>query len=55
MNFNEEEIMQSISCYDIEEKRIEELCAEYDVSEAELVEALIAAVDDGTVDLSQYL
>ena len=47
--------MKSISCYDIEEQRIEELCEEYDISEPELIEALISAVDDGTVDLSQYI
>ena len=47
--------MQHISCYDIENDRIQELCDQYDVTEAELMEALIAAVDDGTVDLSLYL
>lgn len=47
--------MQSISCYDIEGDRIEELCDQYDITAAELIEALISAVDDGTVDLGDYL
>ena len=47
--------MMSINSYDIEGQRIEELCEEYDITEAELVEALINAVDDGTVDIGQYI
>ena len=47
--------MQSISCYDIENERIQELCEQYDATEAEIVEALIAAVDDGTVVLGDYI
>ena len=47
--------MQSISCYDIENDRIQELCEQYATTEAELIEALIAAVDDCTIDLSEYL
>ena len=47
--------MQQISCFDIEEQRIQELCEQYNTTEAELIEALLMAVDDGTVDLGTYL
>jgi len=47
--------MVHVSCYDIEEQRIQELCDEYDITEPELIEALIAAVDDGTINLADYV
>ena len=47
--------MQSLSCYDIEAKEIDKLCEEYDVSEAEIIEALISAVLAGDIDLGDYL
>ena len=47
--------MKSISVYDIEADKIEKLCDEYDTTSAELIEKFIMAVEDGDIDLKDYL
>lgn len=43
--------MQKIEVYTDDAERIENLCAEYDLSEATLIEILLDAVEDGDIDL----
>ena len=46
--------MQRISVYDIEAEQIEKICEERNTTEAELIEALLSAVEDGTINLEDY-
>lgn len=46
--------MQSINIYDIEYKKIEQICEERDTTPAELMEVLVSAIEDGTINLSDY-
>ena len=47
--------MNTISVYDIEAERIEQLCEKKDTTEAELIEALLDAVDAGDINIDDYL
>ncbi len=38
--------MQNILVYDVEAKRIDEICEKYDTTEAELIEVLLDNVSD---------
>ena len=42
--------MQNILIYDVEAKRIDKICDKYDVTEAELIEALLDNVTDDELD-----
>lgn len=42
--------MKKIYVYDSEEKRIDEICEKYDISEAELIEALLDNVTDEEIE-----
>ena len=42
--------MQNILIYDVEAKRIDEICDKYDVTEAELIEVLLDNVTDDELD-----
>lgn len=46
--------MQSINCYDIEADEITALCDEYDLSEPELIQALIDAVREGAINIEDW-
>ena len=47
--------MQSISCYDIEAKKIEDLCDRYDITEPELMEKLIEIIESDEVNLDDWI
>lgn len=47
--------MERIMVYDIEAKEIEKICADKDITEAELIEALISAVTAGDIDIDDYI
>lgn len=47
--------MKSITVYDIEAEKIEEICEKKDTTSAELIEALLQAVEDGEIELNDYL
>lgn len=42
--------MKKIYVYDSEEKRIDDICEKYDISEAELIEALLDNVTDEEIE-----
>ena len=42
--------MQNVLVYDIEAKRIDEICDKYDITEAELIETLLDNVSDEDLD-----
>ena len=42
--------MKTISIYDIEADRIDEICEKYDISEATLIEALLDNTTDEDLD-----
>lgn len=42
--------MQNILIYDVEAKRIDEICDKYDITEAELIEALLDNATDEDLD-----
>ena len=46
--------MTSISVYEVEAKRIEKICDDKDTTSAELIEALLDAVDNGDICLEDY-
>ena len=50
-----ETLMTTISVYDTDAKRIEDICEEYGVSTAELIEALLDVVKDEIIYLSEWL
>ena len=47
--------MKNITVYDIEENKIEKLCNEYDITEAELIEALLEAIEDNNINITDYI
>lgn len=47
--------MTNVTVYDIEARKIEEICEEKDTTSAELIEALLQAVEDGEIELDDYL
>ena len=47
--------MQNISVYDIEAEKIEKICEDYSTTSAELIEALVSAIEDGNIDLNDYI
>lgn len=50
-----ENSMQNLYVYDIEAEDINKVADENDVSVAEVVEALMEAVKDNDIDLTEYL
>jgi len=48
-------IMQSISVYDIEANKIEKLCDRYDLTEPELIEKLIEIIESDEVNLEDWI
>ena len=42
--------MQNILIYDVEANRIDKICDKYDITEAELIEALLDNVTDDELD-----
>lgn len=47
--------MTYISVYDIEAKQIENICEEYGTTEPELIEAILTAIEEGEINLSEWL
>lgn len=47
--------MQSVSVYDIEAKKIEDLCDRYDITEPELIEKLIEIVESDEINLEDWI
>lgn len=47
--------MKAINIYDIEAERIETLCEKHDISEAELMQAILDALDNNEIDLDEYI
>lgn len=47
--------MTTIRVYDTEAKQIENICDEYGISEAELVEAVLEAIDAGEIKISEWI
>ena len=47
--------MKAILIYDIEAEKLEKLSEELDVSEAEIIEALLDAIEDWKIDIKDYL
>lgn len=47
--------MINILIYDEDDKRLDAISDQFDVMPHEVIEALLDAVDDGAVDLSDYL
>lgn len=47
--------MRSISIYDVEDKRVNELCEQFNTTPAELIEALLDAVDAEEIKLEEWL
>ena len=46
--------MQNILVYDCVARKIKKICDERDTTSAELIEALIDAVENGDIDLKDY-
>lgn len=47
--------MTNISVYDLEARQIEHICDEYGTTEAELIEAILNAIEVGEIKLSEWL
>ena len=47
--------MQTITIYDIEEEKINEMCDEHDTTEAEIIEAILEAIKDNHININDYL
>lgn len=47
--------MKSISVYDVEADKIEKICLDKDTTSAELIEALMTAVEDGDINIDDYI
>lgn len=47
--------MTYISVYDLEAKQIENICEEYSTTEPELIEAILTAIENGEINLSEWL
>ena len=47
--------MAAIRVYDLEAKQIENICDEYGTTEAELIEAVLNAIEAGEIKLSEWL
>ena len=47
--------MTTISVYDIEAKKIEQMCSDLNTTEPELIEALLEAIGDNGIDISDYV
>lgn len=47
--------MSNVSVYDVEYKRINDICEEYDITQPELIEILLDAVEDGDIKLEDWL
>ena len=47
--------MTSITVYDTEADKIEKICKDYDTTEAEVIEALIEAIEYENIDLGDWL
>ena len=47
--------MTKITVYDVEANKIEEICEDYDTTEAEVIEALIEAIEYNDIDLGDWL
>ena len=47
--------MTNITVYDVEANKIEDICKEYDTTEAEVIEALIEAIEYENIDLGDWL
>lgn len=47
--------MKRIDIYDIEFDRLDELEEKYDTTKAEIIEALLDAVDNGYIKIEDYL
>ena len=43
--------MQKIEVYTEDSERIEKLCEEYDITEANLIQILLDAVENGDIDI----
>lgn len=47
--------MTYIGVYDLEAKEIEKLCEEYGTTEPELMEAVLTAIEEGEINLADWL
>lgn len=47
--------MTNISVYDTEARQIEQICDEYGTTEAELIEAMLNAIEAGEIKISEWL
>ena len=47
--------MTYIGVYDLEAKEIENLCEEYGTTEPELMEAVLTAIEEGEINLADWL
>ena len=47
--------MTRISVYDVEAEIIDKICEEHDITSADLVQALLEALDDNAFDLEDYI
>lgn len=47
--------MKSISVYDVEAKKIEKYCDEHSTTAAEVIEAMMTALEDEGIKLEDYI
>lgn len=47
--------MQNIMIYDTEDEKIEKICADNNITPAELIEALFTALEDNGIDFEDYI
>lgn len=47
--------MMNINVYDIDDERIEKICEEKDITSAELIEALLDALENKEINLEDYI
>lgn len=47
--------MKNISIYDIEYDRLDKIADAHDVTDADIIEALLDAVDNGDIKIEDYL
>lgn len=47
--------MTYIGVYDIEARQIESICEEHGVTEPELIEAIFTAIEEGEINIADWL
>ena len=47
--------MEKITVYDVEAEEINSICTEKDITEAQLIQALLEAVKDNNIDIEEYI